>query len=153
MTDFTLTDFVRESNRIEDIHRDPSPVEMIAHMAFLKLLRVHTIDLEQFVEKIQPGAQLRREVGMDVCVGNYNPPPGGLAIADRLEELLVWGEDLSPSDTLLIWHYHLEYEQLHPFTDGNGRSGRALWLRQVGGTAPLGFLHSFYYQTLAEGDK
>jgi Fic family protein len=39
--------------------------------------------------------------------------------------------------------------------DGNGRSGRAIWLwqmlRQEGG-APLGFLHHFYYQTLEAQD-
>ncbi|MCH7947012.1 MAG: sigma 54-interacting transcriptional regulator [candidate division Zixibacteria bacterium] len=144
--------FVRESNRIEDIHRDPSPVEMIAHMVLLKLPRVHTIDLEQFVEKIQPGARLRREAGMDVQVGDHTPPVGGPWIAKHLEELLAWGGDLH-TERHLIWEFHLHYERLHPFTDGNGRSGRALWLRQVGGAAPLGFLHSFYYMTLAEGDK
>ena len=46
------------------------------------------------------------------------------------------------------------YETLHPFMDGNGRSGRILWAWQMieHNIAPglsLGFLHAYYYQTLA----
>jgi hypothetical protein len=45
---------------------------------------------------------------------------------------------------------HVRYETLHPFTDGNGRTGRALWYWMMVGSsrADLGFLHAFYYQTL-----
>lgn len=41
---------------------------------------------------------------------------------------------------------------LHPFMDGNGRTGRAVWAwaMQRDGQDPfaLSFLHRFYYQTL-----
>jgi hypothetical protein len=40
-----------------------------------------------------------------------------------------------------------------PTTDGNGRSGRALWLWCMRGRAPLGFLHQFYYQTLGAAER
>lgn len=45
------------------------------------------------------------------------------------------------------WEVHIAYEMLHPFTDGNGRSGRMLWAWQMR-NFPLDFLHTFYYQTL-----
>lgn len=43
---------------------------------------------------------------------------------------------------------HKRYEEIHPFVDLNGRTGRAIWLWQMGGPGSLGFLHSWYYQSL-----
>ena len=81
---------------------------------------------------------------MNVRVGSYRPPEGGPAIRQRLQELLNRVNERKISE----FDAHVCYETLHPFTDGNGRSGRAIWLWQNSGYAPLGFLHSFYYQTL-----
>ena len=52
------------------------------------------------------------------------------------------------------WWTHCLYEELHPFLDGNGRSGRVLWLWQQRGrpTPPLLFLHRFYYESLDDFD-
>jgi len=140
---WTLEDFITESNRIEGINRDPTQEEISAHEVLLANKEITVKDLEAFVSIIQPGAVLRSRPGLDVRVGNYYPPPGGPEIELRLEELLRTAYPVINS-----YPTHLAYEQLHPFTDGNGRSGRTLWLWQIGGKAPLGFLHSFYYQTL-----
>ena len=117
---WTLEDFVRESNRIEGINRDPTQEEIIAHEILIANKEVTIKDLEAFVSIIQPGAVLRNKIGLDVRVGNYYPPLGGPEIKFMLQGILdIW---------IIIGGYktHIAYEKLHPFTDGNGRSERSL---------------------------
>lgn len=148
MTDWTLKDFVRESNRIEGILRMPWTLEVDAHRQFLEQTRIGICDLGGFVDQIEPGARLRDKIGLNVRVANHTPPPGGPEIVAELEKLL---ERITAG--LDPYSAHHEYENLHPFTDGNGRSGRVLWLWQIGGIkqAPLGFLHHWYYKSLSSG--
>lgn len=140
--------FVRESNRIEGITRDPTHDELTASFDMIYRNTITAWDLCRFVSACQPGAILRDRVGLDVSVGNYHPPDGGPRIPKLLDALL--GDRLSSPHSI-----HCEYESLHPFTDCNGRSGRALWAHQmiqkdVRPGITLGFLHAFYYQTLDE---
>lgn len=153
-----LTDFVRESNRIEGILREPTDGELISHVTLLQLASVTVADLTRFVRNVA-GANLRSEHGMNVYVGNHRPPEGGPQILFELGKLLdnVNAERYSV-DTLTPYHAHIEYETLHPFMDGNGRSGRALWLwmhhRVEGNRAwELGFLHRFYYEALENSGR
>lgn len=143
-----ISAFVRESNKIEGILRDPFPEEIEAHLNFMTLDKLIVDDLKAFVRVVAHHAELRVREGLNVRVGNYRPPVGGPDIGNRLALLLHACND----GLYTAYEAHVRYEELHPFTDGNGRSGRMLWLwmmRKAPGRAlALGFLHTFYYQTL-----
>lgn len=143
-----LTDFVRESNRIEGITSDPTSMEITAHDELLKLGEIRIGDLQEFVGVIAPGKHLRANRGMDVWVGSHIPPAGGPHIRAALDSLLIaiHNGEHDPFEA------HQEYEHLHPFMDGNGRSGRAVWawhmLRDGRDPFALSFLHRWYYDSL-----
>jgi Fic family protein len=98
---------------------------------------------------------------MDVQVGQHVAPPGGPGILQDLDALLFRVNHSDQHEAAADpYQIHHEYETLHPFIDGNGRSGRALWAWQMvhdekknlGVQAlGLGFLHLFYYPTLSAG--
>ncbi len=142
-----LVKFVTQSNAIEGIHRKPTEEEIAASEAFLGLCSLSTSNLCILVKVYQPDALVRSQPGMDVRVGEYVAPQGGPRIVSQLDNLLIdyiFG-GIKP------FTMHKRYENLHPFTDGNGRSGRMLWLWQMtheGQPVGLGFLHHWYYQSL-----
>lgn len=67
-----------------------------------------------------------------VRVGRYVPPPAG-DVSGLMFELLAWWNKevvkLSPVLSSAIVHYR--FESIHPFADGNGRTGRALALWEL----------------------
>lgn len=142
-------EFVRESNRIENIVREPTIAEMGAHERLLSRRALDVVAVEEFV-RVVADAPLRRAPGQDVTVGGYRPHPGGPEIEEALSYLL---DDINLGE-ITPWEGHLRYERLHPFLDGNGRSGRAIWawhMRKEGRDPfVLSFLRSYYYATLAE---
>lgn len=149
--DSPLKAFVRQSNAIEGITRPPTKAEIDAHETILSLRMLAVDDIVNFV-RVVAGVEIRSRSGMDVYVGNHVPPRGCPSIVTRLDAILTAINErrLSP------WEAHIEYETLHPFLDCNGRSGRAIWLWQMGGVdrlPPLLFVHAWYYQTLQAARK
>lgn len=147
-----IEDFVRESNAIEGIYRTLQH-QIDAHVAFL-LEPILTIPvLEELVKKLQPNAVLRDKIGLNVRVGEHRPPPGGPEIRDELESVLQNANANRGKSRLALHSVHMHYETLHPFTDGNGRSGRAIWLWMQDGILQRNFLHDWYYLSLQFGNS
>jgi Fic family protein len=67
-----------------------------------------------------------------VRVGRHVPPPPD-EVSGLMSELLTWwnkeAPKLSPVLSSAILHYR--FEEIHPFADGNGRTGRALALWEL----------------------
>ena len=142
-------DFIIESNAIEGIHRDPTEGEIKEFRRFMMLESINPRELMKFVKVYQPNAIIRDRVNIPgVKVGNHIAPSSGPQIMVSLYSIIENMEENGPYQT------HILYETLHPFTDGNGRSGRMLWAWQMGRSKlGLGFLHRFYYQTLDSTQK
>ena len=153
-----IEDFLRESNEIESIYREVDTTEIKMASQFLKLSEIKIADLCNAVSVFQcasnlPVALLRMKIGEDVRVGNYFPPKGGPEIRAELTTVLNEAMDL---EEYTPYRTHLKYEELHPFMDCNGRSGRLLWAWQMVQNhgykgLVLKFLHQFYYQSLEAG--
>jgi len=148
----TAQRLVKESLAIEGIDRGLRKAEVDEFLRFVALDEVTPIELVRFVRVFQPDALLRIRPGQNVYIGDHRPVMGGPMVEEELKLLLkeIKERNLEPFDA------HCEYEHLHPFTDGNGRSGRALWAQMMVKTGkeawlhlPLGFLHKFYYDALS----
>lgn len=138
-----LMEFAKESNRIEGITDADDNERMFKKLeAFLKLEKLTVENVCEFNE----WGILRDKEGMNVRVGNFYPEKGGLKLFYEFEDLIESIESLDSFDA------HKQFELLHPYTDGNGRTGRAIWLwqmvRQHDYDLSLGFLQKWYYQSL-----
>jgi Fic/DOC family len=141
-----LLAFQTESNHIEGIDAVLDE-EVQALERLLDSSKLWIGELVAYVSVCQPSAVLRDKKSVPgVRVGDHIAPPSGPKL---MEDLCILLDKVNNFGKISSWRAHVEYENLHPFTDGNGRSGRALWLWMCNGQAPLGFLHSFYYQTLS----
>jgi len=92
------------------------------------VLRLHGILAKGVMDQGEAG----RYRSIAVRVGRYGPPAPG-EVSGLMFELLDWWNkqavELSPVLSSAILHYR--FEAIHPFADGNGRTGRALALWEL----------------------
>lgn len=75
--------------------------------------------------RVTPGTVLANSLGEIL----YTPPSGEAVIRDKLanlERFINEHENLDPLIKMALLHY--QFEAIHPFADGNGRTGRILML-------------------------
>lgn len=95
------------------------------------LIRLETIlavqaELEQSQAGLRtlPGTKLKNQVTGEVI---YEPPQEATEVADLMENLIDFihaEDDLDPLLRMALVHH--QFESIHPFYDGNGRTGRIL---------------------------
>ncbi len=136
----TTNDELFRQASLEEDNADPATKEALRYRTALfdgyKTLAERPITTRTIVEicrtlksvgldiRATPGTTLRNSHTNETI---YTPPEG----ADRLRTLLAnWEKflneptDLDPVVRMAILHY--QFEAIHPFTDGNGRTGRVL---------------------------
>ena len=92
------------------------------------IFRLHAIIAGEAMDQGEPG----RYRTMRVRVGQFVPPPPE-DVSGLMFELLQWWNAEAPgiSPVLSSAIVHHRFETIHPFADGNGRTGRALALWEL----------------------
>lgn len=130
----------------DDQHRDTSAESILANIAAMEhaitvtselkaitvpsLLEVHRVLMENTRDTRIAGVV--RESQNWIGGNNYNPggavfvPPPETEVWRLLEDLTVFANRRDLSPTLQAALLHAQFETIHPFADGNGRTGRCL---------------------------
>jgi hypothetical protein len=115
--------FVRVNNRLAGIAREPTAAEISAHRGLLAVNELRVENLELFVHHVAPGAGLRDEADV--------PSEEDTASLEALRADLATIVAAARTHATSPKRLHRLYRMLRPFTDANGRCGRALWMWQV----------------------
>lgn len=109
-------------------HRDAFEYieELVRHNAPINSREIKAIHSLVLGDRPEDKGRFRR-VSVRIA-GAYATPTEPLLIEEKLEELLkkdrVWQKKVHPIERIAL--FHLVFEGIHPFIDGNGRTGRLL---------------------------
>ena len=103
--------------------RDRRPLDETLIQDFQRRLTYGTYDSRRWQLGERPGAYKRR----DYVTGRGEVGAAPEDVAEEMAELLAELEDAGPEQSLTAAAYfHAKFENIHPFADGNGRTGRLL---------------------------
>ena len=131
----TLEDQINQSNAPKEVieYRNALYAGLERMMAQKGLILTNTIiEIAQTIKqnkagiRTTPGTALKNAINGEVV---YTPPSGERILREKLAALerFINEEDLSPLDPLIkLALIHYQFEAIHPFADGNGRTGRII---------------------------
>lgn len=132
--DKNLKDFLRESNAIEGVHSERALNDAVQAWNFLIKQETMTVSVVKETHRIlmQSKDAWEPESWGDArkYSGNFRDCPvyigGREAVGHVLIEsfLRTWCDDMNDEFGDDWKALHIEYERIHPFLDGNGRTGR-----------------------------
>ncbi|MCY3004404.1 MAG: Fic family protein [Planctomycetota bacterium] len=105
-------------NGYEALPSQPFSIELVRETC--RILRGQTVDFRSPSDHVRISDTRTRSV-------IYTPPSGGPALVEKLRNLesyLLAADGPDPLIRMAVAHY--QFEAIHPFTDGNGRTGRIL---------------------------
>lgn len=133
----------REIDEVKGAHEAYSAIESFNPYLKEDLLKAHGIMMKGLAEN--PGAWRRCDVGVmgsDGSIAHMAPPYEN--VPGLMGDLFRWLSDSEDPVLVKSCVFHYEFEFIHPFVDGNGRTGR-LWQ-----TALLGSWRKEFYGAQVE---
>jgi len=141
-----LEEFLRESNEIErefskkaheDTYKAWKFLEYFDELSLTRILECHKLLMTRLNKEI--AGRIRN---VDVRVGYHIMPS-----FEQVEMLLNRLLEFVPQTEEEIRQWHIQFEGIHPFEDGNGRTGRIImnWHR-VKNSLPLLVIHTGHEQ-------
>ena len=128
--------------RSDDYYRAKDVEEMNGHFLMFNYM-LDTLEeplsqklIKQFHYELKSGVFEDRANGY--AIGDYKQRPNMVGmyrtalpkeVPDEMEKLLVWYA-AQPKNMETLAKFHARYESIHPFQDGNGRTGRLILFRE-----------------------
>lgn len=127
----------------DDYYRAKDVEEMNGHFLMFNKM-VDTLDeplseelIKAFHYELKSGVFEDRANGY--AIGDYKKRPNMIGtyetvlpkdVPDEMSELLIWYHGIPEKSLAVMAEFHARYESIHPFQDGNGRTGRLILFRE-----------------------
>ena len=125
--------------RSDDYYRAKDVEETNGHFLMFNKM-IDTLD-ESLSEELIKAFHFELKIGVfeDRAIGDYKERPNMVGmyetalpkeVPEKMRELLAWYHGISVKTLSVTAQFHARYEALHPFQDGNGRTGRLILFRE-----------------------